>query len=260
MIHAFRRTSRVGSAAVVIVAAIGYAAFAGETVPVTNSAPEGPPRIVTTVPMVGAKEVDPATSEIVVAFDRDMAGGFSWTGGGPDYPPMAEGQKPRWRDTRTAVLPVSLAPGHYYRVGINSKSHLNFRSAAGVSALPSAIYFTTAGAGEKEADKTQKPAILEMSPANGAHEVDPRTTELRVTFSVPMGGGMSWTGGGPDYPVVQEGKRPHWTDDQRTCVLPVRLEPSHQYRLGLNSPSHKNFQSAAGVPLDPVVYTFQTGR
>jgi hypothetical protein len=43
-------------------------------------------------------------------------------------------------------------------------------------------------------------------------------------------------------------------------VLPVRLEPNHQYRLGLNSPSHNNFQSAASVPLDPVIYTFQTGQ
>jgi len=38
----------------------------------------------------------------------------------------------------------------------------------------------------------------------------------------------------------------------------VQLEPNHSYRLGLNSPSHRNFQSAGGIPLDPVVYTFKT--
>ena len=43
-----------------------------------------------------------------------------------------------------------------------------------------------------------------------------------------------------------------------TCVLPVELEPGKEYRLGLNSPSHKNFQSAGGVPLDPVTITFKT--
>jgi hypothetical protein len=37
------------------------------------------------------------------------------------------------------------------------------------------------------------------------------------------------------------------------------LKPNAQYRLGLNSPSFKNFQSAGGVPLEPVVYTFKTG-
>ena len=261
MIRAFGRSSRVGAvAAAVIVLAIGYAALAEETTPVTNSAAEGPPRIVAMTPAAGATDVDPATSEIVVTFDRDMARGFSWTGGGSNYPPLADGQKPRWRDSRTAVLPVKLEPGHYYRVGINSKSYRNFRSAAGVPALPSAIYFTTRGANGEMTAKTQKPVIVEMLPANGASAVDPRTTELRITFSVPMAGGFSWTGGGPDYPVVPKGEGAHWTEDQRTCVLPVRLEPNHQYRLGLNSPSHNNFQSDASVPLDPVIYTFRTGQ
>jgi len=41
-------------------------------------------------------------------------------------------------------------------------------------------------------------------------------------------------------------------------VLPVELKPNSQYRLGLNSQSFKNFQSADGVPLAPVVYTFKT--
>jgi hypothetical protein len=40
----------------------------------------------------------------------------------------------------------------------------------------------------------------------------------------------------------------------------VKLKPNWEYRLGLNSFSHKNFQSAHGVPLEPVVYTFSTGE
>ncbi len=218
------------------------------------------PQIVSTVPAVGATNVDPSTSAIAVTFDQDMAPGFSWTGGGPDYPPVPEGQRPSWRDKRTAVLPVKLESGHYYRVGINSKSHQNFRSVGGVPARPSAVYFTTAGAGGSETAKTQKPTIVEMVPANNATKVDPTTAELRVTFSVPMAPGFSWTGGGDEYPATPEGARPHWSEDRLTCILPVKLEPGHKYRLGLNSPSHKNFQSAAGVPLDPVVYTFKTGK
>ncbi|MBU1910211.1 MAG: Ig-like domain-containing protein, partial [Verrucomicrobia bacterium] len=227
-----------------------------ESKPSAPPAEEEPPRIVSTTPAVGAADIDPATTEITVSFDQDMRGGFSWTGGGPDYPEVTGG--PSWRDSRTCVLPVKLEPGRYYRVGINSKSHQNFRSKAGVPTPPSALYFTTRGASDELKARTQKPAILEMTPANGAVNVDPNTTELRVTFSVPMGGGFSWTGGGPEYPAGPEDKGPYWTEDKRTCVRPVRLEPNHTYRLGLNSFSHKNFQSAAGVPLDPVVYTFQT--
>lgn len=219
---------------------------------------QGTPRILKTSPAIGAKDVDPATKEITITFDRDMAGGFSWTGGGPEFPPGRSGEKPTWRDKRTCSLPVTLEAAKYYRVGINSTSHQNFRSADGVPVKPSAIYFTTKGAGDDVQQKTAKPQIVKMIPENRATDVDPKTTELRVTFNMPMKNGFSWTGGGPAYPETPAGKKPFWTEDQKTCVLPVELKPGAEYRLGLNSPSHKNFQSATGVPLDPVTYTFKT--
>ncbi len=219
---------------------------------------QGPPKIIATSPQVGATEVNPATAEITVIFDRDMGDGCSWTGGGPDYPPSPEGKRAVWRDKRTCVLPVKLEAGHYYRVGINSRSYQNFRSAAGVPAMPSAIYFTTQGAGADLMQKTAKPQIVGLIPRNETKDVDPNLTEIRVTFNVAMGGGCSWTGGGSDFPKIPQGKQAYWTDDHKTCVLPVQLEPGKEYRLGLNSPSHKNFQSAGGVPLEPVVYNFRT--
>lgn len=115
------------------------------------------PLVIATSPAAGAIEVDPALGEITVTFDRDMGQGFSWTGGGPDYPPGLEGQKPNWRDKRTCVLPVKLEPARYYRVGINAKSFQNFCSAEGSAAKPMAIYFTTKGASEELKNKTLKP-------------------------------------------------------------------------------------------------------
>ncbi|MFA6563173.1 MAG: Ig-like domain-containing protein [Verrucomicrobiia bacterium] len=217
-----------------------------------------PPRIVATVPAVGATEVDPALGEIIVTFDQDMAGGFSWTGGGPDYPKLREDARPFWRDRRTCVLPISVEPARYYRVGINSKSHRNFRSAAGVSCRPSAIYFTTQGADAAVQAKIRKPVVVRFEPANGAKDVSPAITELRVMFSVPMGGGFSWCGGGADYPDIPEGQRPRWSEDRKTCILPARLKPNWNYRLSLNSLSAVNFQSENGVPLEPTPYSFAT--
>jgi beta-lactamase regulating signal transducer with metallopeptidase domain len=246
-------------------AASPYAATADDTPAKSDAAADEiarptPPAIVETSPQVGAKDVDPSTDEITVTFDRDMSGGFSWTGGGPDYPPGAEGKKPFWRDKRTCVMPVKLKEGKYYRVGINSKSYQHFASVEGMPAQPSAIYFTTKGADKEVVEQTKVPQVVKMDPSNEATDVDPSIEELRVTFNVPMGGGFSWTGGGPRHPDGREGKRPYWTKDRKTCVLPVTLKPDWHYRLGLNSPSHKNFQSAAGVPLDPpVIYSFTTG-
>ena len=216
------------------------------------------PQIVATTPATGATDVDPATSEITVTFDRDMGRGFSWTGGGPDYPPVPAGKKPFWRDRRTCVLPVKLERGRYYRVGINSTSYRNFRSADGAPVAPSEICFTTRGATEEVKNRLRKPEIVSMTPPNGAKDVDPGLREIRVTFNVSMGGGFSWTGGGPEFPKTPQGKGPSWSKDRKTCVLPVELKPGSNYRLGLNSASHKNFRSEAGIPLEPVVYTFRT--
>jgi hypothetical protein len=156
------------------------------------------------------------------------------------------------------VLPVKLKAGAIYRVGINSSSHQNFKSAGGVSAPPSVLYFTTQGAPADVQNQLRVPTIVSLEPANGAMNVDPNIDTIKVTFDMPMGAGMSWTGGGPSFPKLAEGKKPSWSADGLTCTLPVVLEPGKDYQLGLNSASHKNFQSRAGVPLAPVVYKFRT--
>lgn len=220
--------------------------------------PQGPPRIVSTTPKVGETDVKPDLKEITITFDREMQPGFSWTGGPPDFPPGPEGQKPRWLDKRTCVLPVKLEAARYYRVGINSTSFQSFRSTDGVPVSPSAIYFTTVGASEQLKRRASRPSIVGLVPRNGASDVDPNLKEIRVTFNVPMGEGCSWTGGGDQFPTIPQGKKVYWTDDHKTCVLPVELRPGWEYHLGINSPSHRNFQSAGGVPLEPVGYSFRT--
>ncbi|MGI8906972.1 MAG: M56 family metallopeptidase [Candidatus Sumerlaeaceae bacterium] len=216
------------------------------------------PRIVSTLPPVGATDVDPATTAIVVTFDRDMAPGYSWTGS-ENYPPSPNGKgESYWQDKRTCVKPVQLEAGNYYRVGINSTSYQNFRSVDGTPADPSAIYFTTHGASDELKAKVRKPGIVSINPPDGATDVDPARTEIVVTFDVPMGSGFSWTGGGDNFPGEVEGKRPSWSADKKNCTLPVSLKPAHEYRLGLNSVSYKNFTSEGGVALEPVEYRFST--
>jgi beta-lactamase regulating signal transducer with metallopeptidase domain len=217
------------------------------------------PRLIESVPKAGQSDVSADLKEIRVTFDRDMGKGMSWTGS-PDsfFPPGDESQKAHWIDSRTCVLPVKLEKGKFYRVGINADSYRNFRSARGVSFPSSVIFFATEGASAEVRDRLRVPKIVELKPANSANEVDPSITELRVTFDVPMGKGMSWTGGGPSYPAGPSGARAEWSSDGKTCILPVTLRPGHSYRLGLNSLSYNNFQSESGVPLEPVVYQFKT--
>jgi len=233
-------------------------ARSGDRASGTQAEPGAPPQIVSASPSPGEVDVNPSLTEITITFDRDMSGGFSWTGGGPEFPPSPEGKKALWKDKKTCVLPVKLEAARYYRVGINSTSFQNFKSAEGVPTRPSAIYFTTQGASDALKKRAQKPAIVKIEPKNGAQDVDANLKELRVSFNVPMGCGCSWTGGGENFPTIPEGKKPFWSEDKKTCILPVELKPNWTYQLGLNSPSHKNFQSSGGVPLEPVTYGFKT--
>jgi len=222
------------------------------------------PQISKTVPEDGADDVDPGLKQIRVTFDRDMdKGGMSWTGGPPEFPPVDKSQKAKWIDKRTCVLPVKLEPETSYRVGINSESFKNFRSEKGTAAEPSAIKFTTkkSGGGKDEHQPNEKeavPRIVKLVPENDATDVDPATKELKVTFNMPMGSGMSWTGGGPAFPKIPDGKKAKWSADGKTCTLPVSLEPDHDYELGINSASFKNFRDKRGTPVEPVHYRFRT--
>jgi hypothetical protein len=216
------------------------------------------PRVVKTIPAIGATQVDPALTEIRITFERDMQKGMSWTGGKPHFPNADPKKKARWIDTRTCVLPVQLASGSYYRLGINSTSFQNFKSEAGVAADPLSIYFTTQGAAKELVDRVGVPKIVAMIPASGAEDVDPSITEIKVTFDRPMGTGMSWTGGGEKFPDIPEGQIASWSKDGLTCTLPVKLITQHEYQIGINSPSHQNFASSWGVPLEPVRYVFKT--
>jgi bla regulator protein BlaR1 len=263
MIAKFKRTNQWSGVAVAALASLALVTLTDP--PSGRGADEagnanltGPPRIVSSSPRTGDTEVDPGLHEVTVTFDRDMdTGGYSWTGGGPEFPGR-EDQRPLWRDKRTCVLPVKVDAARYYRVGINAPSFRGFRSATGLTVIPTAIHFTTKGASLDLKRKATHPQIVSLAPKNGARDVDPSATEIRVTFNVPMGDGFSWTGGGPEFPTTPAGKKPYWTEDHLTCVLPVQLQPGSDYRLGLNSPSFRGFQSATGVPLEPVPYRFRT--
>jgi hypothetical protein len=191
-----------------------------------------------------------------------MAAGFSWTGGGEIFPKIPEGKRPYWSDDQmTCYLPVELEPGKFYRVGINAGTRFsNFRGQNGIPTETTALYFCTAGASDETKLKLRVPKIVKLEPANNSTNVSPSLQSISVTFDIPMGSGMSWTGGGPSFPGGVEGKRASWSPDQKTCTLPVSLKPNWEYHLGINSYSFKNFSSAWGVPVESVPYSFKTSE
>lgn len=241
-----------------VVAAIAALAMALDAVSQADApAPPAWPVVIRSSPEHGARDVDSSIEFIEIEFDRPMAEGMSWTGSGPLYPLVSSqaswGLKPGVEGRRICRLPVKLEAGRFYRVGVNATSFQNFESLDGMPAAHTAVWFTTKGAPESEAAFLERPRVVSATPALGAVDADPKLKEISMTFDQPMGRDFSWIGVG----AMATGA-PAWSEDRKTCALPVRLFPGEEYSVRLNSSHAVNFQSERGVPLDPVIWTFRT--
>lgn len=101
------------------------------------------------------------------------------------------------------------------------------------------------------------PHVIKTSPEAFADDVDPGLDKITVTFDRPMmDKSWSWTGGGKTFP---KGTGDISYDHARTtCTMPVKLEAGKVYWIGINSPSHQNFKTAAGTPARRHVILFAT--
>jgi RNA polymerase sigma-70 factor (ECF subfamily) len=70
-------------------------------------------------------------------------------------------------------------------------------------------------------------------------------------------GGWSWSTAWADSAPESLGE-PAYLDDDRTCVLRVRLEPGRTYGWWLNSDRFQHFQDQQGRPAVPYLLIFQT--
>ncbi len=116
------------------------------TAPATTTAPTPLSlMVVSTIPENGAMNVAASLTEIVVVFSADVRQD-SWSfvvAAGGETPEITG--DPVFRDARTCVLPVRLAAGTTYALGINSATHQGFVSAvdANVPAIPYTLTFST---------------------------------------------------------------------------------------------------------------------
>ena len=104
----------------------------------------------------------------------------------------------------------------------------------------------------------QPPVVVETVPASGTRDVPPGETEIRVRFSKPMtDGSWSWSTAWEDSTPESIGA-PHYLEDDKTCVMKVRLEPGTTYGWWLNSEKFENFKDDAGRPAIPYLLIFTT--
>jgi RNA polymerase sigma factor (sigma-70 family) len=102
------------------------------------------------------------------------------------------------------------------------------------------------------------PVVVKTEPQAGVTNVDPATTEIRVTFSKAMrDGDWSWVQiSDQTFPKIN-GKI-KYLDDHKTCVMPVQLQAGKTYVIWLNQPQFQNFQDTDGHRAIPYLLVFQT--
>ena len=108
--------------------------------------------------------------------------------------------------------------------------------------------------------KTAPPVIVATEPRAGADDVDPALTEIKITFSKDMQNG-SWAFAQVSKEMFPETTgKPHYLDDKRTCVLPVKLEPGKTYILALNKPPFDSFMDTEKRKAMEYMLVFETKK
>ncbi len=124
---------------------------------------ENHPKVVSTNPPIGSKDVDPALTEITVTFDQPMQKGCAWcTKDNNQTFPKTKGAEVRWsEDSKTCYLKnVELEPNKKYNIWINTTLTDNFRNVDDVPAKPILFNFTT-GNGKSNPKSTRRRDGLE---------------------------------------------------------------------------------------------------
>ena len=114
---------------------------------------------------------------------------------------------------------------------------------------------------EQMSVKTMPPSVVKTVPQAGDIEVDPSTKEIRVTFSKDMMTDGMWA-------MCQVSKETfpttagkiHYLEDNRTCVIPVRLDPGKTYVVWFNRGRFNSFRDTRNNPSVPYLLVFQTKK
>lgn len=102
------------------------------------------------------------------------------------------------------------------------------------------------------------PKVVSTSPKNSLQDVDPKLTEISVTFNEPMMD-KSWSWSYEDKnKFPQMTGEPYYTGNYTKCVLPVKLEPNKEYVIWINTARFRNFKDNAGNPAEPHRFIFKT--
>lgn len=107
--------------------------------------------------------------------------------------------------------------------------------------------------------KSMPPVVVKTIPQAGDTAVDAAAiAEIRVTFSKEMAD-KSWSWSQiSDESFPKSAGKIHYDKDNRTCIMPVKLEPGKTYVIWLNPPKFQGFRDSEGNAAIFYPLVFQT--
>jgi hypothetical protein len=114
--------------------------FHTKKVPHDNKEISPAPKIVKTIPAFGDKQVDPNTTEIILEFDQDMAGGCSIIK--CSNMPVIKGD-PKWITKRKLSIQIELNSNRKFQLIFNNEHFCNFKNEARIPMKQSILKFHT---------------------------------------------------------------------------------------------------------------------
>jgi hypothetical protein len=108
--------------------------------------------------------------------------------------------------------------------------------------------------------RSMQPVVVRTIPEAGATDVDPSTSEIRVTFSKGMrDNSWSWVQVSPETFPKLLGKL-RYLKDGRTCAVKVKLEAGRTYVIWFNSQKYRGFVDTDGLHAFPYLLVFETRK
>jgi RNA polymerase sigma-70 factor (ECF subfamily) len=106
---------------------------------------------------------------------------------------------------------------------------------------------------------TLPPVVIHTEPVSGQLNVDPSISEIQIRFSKNMMPENMYSLvrlTGSTFPEITGDV--YFLEDERTCIIPVKLESGRTYAFWINKGHWNSFRDAGNIPAVPYLLVFRT--
>lgn len=132
------------------------------------------------------------------------------------------------------------------------------KSAIIILCLSLGVSICSAQQSQQVSVESMAPSVIRTIPVCGDTNVDPGLKQIKVTFSKDMKTNRMWAVCQISKETFPELNGETGYSDDRTCVVPVKLEPNKTYVVWFNRAQFNSFRDKKNNPAVPYQLVFKT--